>query len=237
MGSRNRTTISALVASANPSSGGGGRRVTAISMASPPTVSSTRMTTVKTIVECIRRCSWVTSRSARPGRLTWLSPAISFSRAQTGTLSTGRAVPHLGHDQALVEARGRQRGERQHGDQEAGRDPGHERERPPHPGQADGQHHQDRDERPPLDGPGEPERRPAPRQPPAAGRQPVPVEHRHRAEQAEQHQPRLDQHGMGGRDGCPGTPPAPRRRSARPARRGGAPAGRPGPRRPRSPAW
>ena len=93
MGSRKRTTISALVASANPSSAGGGRRVTAISMASPPTVSSARMITVTTIVECIRRCSWVMSRSARPGRLTWLSPAISLRRPQTGTLSTVARCP------------------------------------------------------------------------------------------------------------------------------------------------
>ena len=117
------------------------------------------------------------------------------SRNASGT-RTQVGPDQLGDDHAAVEGpRGEQR-ERQHGQQEPGRDPGGEPGGLPRPPGGEREHHQHRQDGPHLDRAREPEREPAPDQAPPAG-QPVAVEHRERPQQAEQHQPRLQQHGSG----------------------------------------
>ena len=117
-----------------------------------------------------------------------------------GQRDPGRPGPRgdLGHVQALVEPLGRQRRERQGGDQEADRQPAHVRGQPPDLRQEHDQDHEDGEDRPDLDAARETERGAAPEQAlPAAG-QAIPVEQGEGPEQAEQHQPGLDQHGAGG---------------------------------------
>ena len=117
-----------------------------------------------------------------------------------GQRDPGRAGPRgdLGHVQALVEPLGRQRREREGGDQEADRQAAHVHRQPPDLRQEHDQDHQDGEDRPDLDATRESERDAAPEQPlPAAG-QAIPVEQGQGPEQAEQHQPGLDQHGTGG---------------------------------------
>ena len=104
----------------------------------------------------------------------------------------------LGDIQALVEALGRQGREREGGDQEADRDPADVHGGPPELREEHDQEHDDREDRPYLDAARETERDAAPEEPlPAAG-QVIAVEQGQGPEQAEQHQPGLDQHGTGG---------------------------------------
>ena len=102
----------------------------------------------------------------------------------------------LGDDHAAVEGPRGEECERQHGQQESGRDPGGEPGRLARPPGGEREYHQHRQDGPHLDRAREPEREAAPDQAPPAG-QPVAVEHRERPQQAEQHQPRLEQHGSG----------------------------------------
>ena len=125
-------------------------------------------------------------------------PSMLDSRAPSGTRVDAGPGRDLGHIQALVEAPGGERGERQHRDQEADAQPAHVHRGPPDLRHQHGQHHDHREDRPYLDAAGEPERHTAPEQPPAAGGQPVAVEQGQRAQQAEEHEPRLDQYGPRG---------------------------------------
>ena len=112
-----------------------------------------------------------------------------------GQRDPGRPGPRgdLGDVQALVEPLGRQRREREGGDQEADRQPAHVHGQPPQLRQQHDQDHEDGEDRPHLDAARETERDAAPEQAlPAAG-QAIPVEQGQGPEQAEQHQPRLDQ--------------------------------------------
>ena len=104
----------------------------------------------------------------------------------------------LGDQHLAVEGVRGQHGERQYRQREARDDTAEEHQRaarrPRHPGQQD----QHREDGPGLAHAGEPEREAARAEPPPAAGQVVAVHHRQRPGQAEQHQPRLDQHGVRG---------------------------------------
>ena len=143
----------------------------------------------------------------------------------------------LGHDDAAVEGRGRQRGKRQHRHGETGHHPGRVGRRPPGLAAGQDQHQDDQhgQDGPDLDGAREAERDPAPDQPAGTG-QPVAVEHGQQPGQAEQHHPGLQQHGVCRlhRGRVDGEDPAGHDHGEQ--ARGGGPAGRPWSPRPRRPA-
>ncbi len=183
----NMTVITAVEASANQSSAGGAWRS---SRHATTIIASTATTTTAVTVRMSVR-GW-----EGRGRLT--IPRMWLSRAGSGTRVEPGPRGDLGHVQALVEPLGRQRRERQGGHQEADRQPAHVHGQPPDLRQEHDQDHEDGEDRPDLDAARETERGAAPEQAlPAAG-QAIPVEQGEGPEQAEQHQPGLDQHGAGG---------------------------------------
>ena len=125
----------------------------------------------------------------------------------------------LGDDHVLDQPGRGQGQERQHRDGQAGRGPRGEQAETARPAQQKEPDHGQRYHGPELDGHGEAERRAAPGQPAGTVGQPVAIEHREGAEQAEQVQPRLEHERVRGGQGVRvhGVDPAGDRRGHRAA--------------------